>query len=194
MKRVVAIILAAGSSSRLGQPKQLLMVDGEALLQRGIRIAREAGAEPVFVVLGAHRESIEKSIDFGTAAIVVNERWEDGIGSSVRAGVEAVRSGVSDDAGVLFLTCDQPRVTVRHLRQMMDRFSDSPEAAVASVYAGARGIPAIFPLAAFAELCALQGDKGARGLLLNSPWPVIEVSLEGGEIDIDRPEDLTQLA
>jgi molybdenum cofactor cytidylyltransferase len=76
---------------------------------------------------------------------------------------------------------------------MIDLFSRSPESAVASVYAGGRGIPAIFPQRAFPDLVALRGDKGARALLNTPPWPVIEIPLEGGEIDIDRPEDLAQL-
>ena len=70
---VAAIIVAAGSSSRLGQPKQLVLIDGEPLLHRAIRFAQEAGASPVFVVLGAHRERIESAIDFGAAAIVIND-------------------------------------------------------------------------------------------------------------------------
>ncbi len=76
---VAAIIVAAGSSSRLGRPKQLVMIDGEPLLQRAIRIAHEAGAAPVVVVLGAHREAIEDAVDFGAALIAVNGEWEEGI-------------------------------------------------------------------------------------------------------------------
>ena len=90
MKRVAAIIIAAGSSSRLGQPKQLLALDGEMLLQRTVRIAREAGAAPVLVVLGAHREEIEARVDLSGTSIVLNRDWEEGMASSIRAGVEAL--------------------------------------------------------------------------------------------------------
>ncbi len=87
---VAAIIVAAGSSSRLGQPKQLVLVDGEPLLQRAIRCAVEAGAEPVFVVLGAHRQDIQNAVDFGFARVLVNDDWEEGLASSIRTGMKAV--------------------------------------------------------------------------------------------------------
>jgi molybdenum cofactor cytidylyltransferase len=193
MKPLPAVIVAAGSSSRLGQPKQLLLVNGEPLLQRAVRIAREAGASPVFVVLGAHREVIEATIDFTWARIVNNEHWPDGIATSICAGVRALEKEVSDCSGALLMLCDQPSVTAEHLRKMIHEFAQSDESEVASVYAAKRGIPAIFPHQAFSDLLALRGDKGARGLLTDPGRRVIEVPLAGGEIDIDRPEDLTHL-
>lgn len=193
MNCVAAVIVAAGSSSRLGQPKQLLVFDGEPLLERTIRVASASGAAPVFVVLGAHRESIQNRVNFAGVRIVINEQWDEGLGSSVRAGVRAVDSEAPNPTGVLLMTCDQPRVSAEHLRRMVDAASRAREAAVVSAYAGARGTPAIFPSTAFADLCRLRGDRGARSLLLNPLWPVIEIELEGGEIDIDRPEDLNHL-
>ncbi len=191
MSSVAAIIVAAGSSSRLGQPKQLILIEGEPLLQRAIRIASDAGASPVVVVLGAHRGLIESQVDLRNVAIVINDDWQEGLASSVRAGVAAVERDAPQASGLLLMTCDQPRVTAEHLRKMINAFSGiTEETAIASIYAAARGIPAIFPRSAVADLCALHGDKGARGLLAKSRWPVIEVPLEGGEIDIDRPEDL----
>ena len=193
MTQVAAIIAAAGSSNRLGQPKQLLRIDGEPMLQRATRIAGEAGAAPVIVVLGAHRQWIEPSVDLAGASIVVNQAWEEGIGSSIRAGMEALRTDAPGVSGVLLMICDQPRVTADHLRRMIMAFSRSPENAIASIYADRRGTPAIFPRAAFHALSALQGDTGARSLLARPSWPVTEIPLDGGEVDIDTPEDLAQL-
>lgn len=191
---IAAIIVAAGESRRLGQPKQLLLIDEEPLLQRAIRSAREAGASSVFVVLGAHRELIEKSIDFGAAKIVVNNEWQEGIASSVRAGVHAVQSEAPTAEGMLVMSCDQPRVTADHLhRLIMMSYAQSAPTAIASTYEGTRGIPAIFPRQAMRDLLALRGDKGARALLMAPPWPVISIPLPGGEVDIDLPEDLAQL-
>jgi CTP:molybdopterin cytidylyltransferase MocA len=190
---VAAIIIAAGASSRLGQPKQLVIVDGEPLLQRAVGSAREAGAEPVFVVLGAYRDAIEEAIDFGTATTLINDEWEEGMASSIRAGVKAVDAG-TEAAGVLLVTCDQPRMTATHLRKMIEAFGREAGAVlIASVYAGARGTPALFPRELFGDLLALRGDRGARGLLANTGLPVVDIRLEGGEVDIDRPEDLTEL-
>jgi molybdenum cofactor cytidylyltransferase len=190
---IAAIIVAAGASTRLGQPKQLVMLDGEPLLQRAVRCAREAGAEPVFVVLGAYSDVIEKIVDFGTATIVRNDDWEEGIASSIRAGVKAVNARI-EAAGVLLMTCDQPRMTAAHLQKMIELFDTRLETAmIASVYAGARGVPALFPRVLFADLLALRGDKGARGLLAIASLPSVEIQFEGGEVDIDRPEDLAEL-
>ena len=189
---VAAIIVAAGSSSRLGRPKQLVLVDGEPLLERAIRCAVGAGAEPVFVVLGAHRQTIQDVIDLGSARVLVNDDWEEGLASSIRTGVKAVDAGTVA-AGVLLMTCDQPRVTAEHLLKMIDGFNaQAGTAVIASIYAGARGTPAIFPRAMYGDLLELQGDKGARGLLAKASLPVLEIQLEGGEIDVDRPEDLAQ--
>ena len=192
--QVAAIIAAAGSSSRLGQPKQLHMYEGETLLQRAIRLASTAGAAPIFVVLGANREQIEQQVEFGSARVVYNPAWQEGLGSSIRAGVAAVQAYDGNFSGVLLLICDQPRLTRAHLDVMIEKFRTSQgQAAVASQYGGVRGIPAIFPCVALPELLALAGDKGARGLLQQAAWPVIEVRFEGGEIDIDRPADLVNL-
>ncbi len=155
-----------------------------------IRCAHEAGASSVFVVLGADRELIRNAIDFGVASIVVNEDWQEGLASSIRAGVKAA----AGSAGLLLMTCDQPRVTVEHLRAMIQKSEGRPEAVlIASTYAGVRGTPAIFPREAEGALLALRGEGGARVLLQQPTWPVISIPLEGGEVDIDRPEDLTEL-
>lgn len=191
---VAAIIVAAGASIRLGQPKQLVLLDGEPLLQRAIRCVQESGASPVFVVLGARRERIESAIEFGTASVVVNEDWEEGLASSIRVGVQAAERDAAGAGGLLLMTCDQPRVTADHLRRMIEKFETRSEPIlIVSTYAGVRGIPAIFPREAHGELLALRGDKGARALLQKPPWHVIEVPLEGGEIDIDGPDDLARI-
>jgi CTP:molybdopterin cytidylyltransferase MocA len=191
---VAAIIVAAGSSSRLGQPKQLLIVDDEPMLQRAIRIAGEAGAAPLFVVLGANREAIERALNFGSAIVVVNRAWNKGIASSIRAGVRAVEAEAPGIEGVLLLSCDQPRVTREHLRRMIETFAEQTvPTAIASAYAGVRGVPAVFPRQEFPNLLKLQGDRGARRLLVDQSRQVIELPLEGGEIDIDRPEDLAKI-
>lgn len=192
MCSVAAIIIAAGPSSRLGQPKQLVTLDDETLLQRTIRIAQEAGANPVFVVLGAHREQIESRTDFSSSIVVTNPDWEEGMASSIRVGIESLDKQ-PETAGVLLLICDQLAVTAEHLGQMLVAFEQNPSNLIASRYAGKRGIPAIFPSTAFAKLLALRGDKGARELLSGPDQRVIEVPLENGGFDIDSPQDLARL-
>ena len=191
---VPAIILAAGASRRLGQPKQLARFGGESLLARAIRAAEEGGAEPVFVVLGAHAEEVRCEVDLTRVVVVMNEIWDEGIASSIRAGLHAFRLHAPDAAGVLLLTCDQPRITGEHIASLLREFRHlGAEVVVASAYTGVRGIPAVFPCSVLPELLALRGDVGARRVLMNPPCLLAEVPMEGGEIDIDRPGDLEQL-
>jgi CTP:molybdopterin cytidylyltransferase MocA len=188
MKRCAAIILAAGASRRLGRPKQLVEYKGETLIARAVRIAREAGLDPVTVVLGAEREAVRAAVQNEPAVIVENDAWTEGIASSIRAGLKALGPEV---AGALMMPCDQPRLSAEHLSRMVGSFAG--DAIVASTYAGVRGVPAVFPREAWGELMKLSGDVGARRLLLDPAWPVVEVAFEGGEVDIDAPEDLEGL-
>ncbi len=170
------MILAAGASSRLGEPKQLVMLAGERLLERTVRIANEAGCAPVVVVLGAVAERIIAECALSTAVVVRNEAWASGMASSIQAGIAHL-----DTDGVILLTCDQPAITADHLRRLMG--TDGP---VASSYAGRRGVPAYFPRASFRALRLLEGDAGARELLQAAP----AVALAGGELDVDTREGL----
>jgi molybdenum cofactor cytidylyltransferase len=128
------------------------------------------------------------------AFAVINNGWEQGISTSIHAGLDALEKSAPDAAAALILACDQPRLTVDHLRALVDAFAaDGEPVIVASAYAGVVGIPAVFPRAVFAHLRALSGDKGARALLAKPPCRLIEVPFSGGEVDIDEPEDLNQL-
>jgi molybdenum cofactor cytidylyltransferase len=189
---VPAIILAAGASRRLGQPKQLVRIASETLLARTVRIVRESGAEPIVVVLGAHCEAIRSSVDLSGSHVVVNEAWEQGIATSICAGVEAIQRLVSTAAAAMLLVCDQPRLTADHLRELISISGSAEEATIAaSGYAGIAGIPAVFHAAQFSKLLALTGDTGARYLLRDPGCPMIIAPFAGGEIDIDTPADLS---
>jgi CTP:molybdopterin cytidylyltransferase MocA len=194
-----AIVLAAGASRRLGQSKQLLKHGSETLLKRAIRLSNEAGASPVFAVLGAHFEIISASVPLHDATIVFNGNWEQGIASSIHAGLRALNGNPtgtsgSQASGALLLTCDQPRLTAAHLRALTETFTaQSAPSIVASTYAGVLGVPAMFPRTVFPELLALHGDKGARELLKQPSCPLVAVEFAGGEVDIDIPADLEAL-
>lgn len=166
----------------------------ETMLARSIRLANEAGAGPVIVVLGAHHERIRDVVAPDSAIVVINEKWEQGIASSIHAGVNAIEAAAPAASGALILSCDQPRLTAAHMRTLIESFTAQNEPSiVASVYAGIHGVPAVFPRFAFPHLLALSGDKGARALLKHPPCPLIVLPFEGGEVDIDRPGDLAEL-
>jgi CTP:molybdopterin cytidylyltransferase MocA len=191
---VAAIILAAGASRRLGQPKQLLQLHGETLLERALRLAKEAGASPVIAVLGASFIEIAAAIPQGNSIRVLNDRWQEGIASSIHAGLHALDSIAHDSPGVLMMTCDQPRLTADHLRALIDTFHvQSPPSIVASTYAATVGVPAVFPRSVLPPLLELRGDQGARSVLLKPPCQLVKFEFPGGDIDIDEPADLAQL-
>jgi molybdenum cofactor cytidylyltransferase len=179
--KVAAIILAAGASTRMGQPKQALNLGGERLLERAVRVAEQAGCVPVVVVLGASAEMILAECSLDHATVVMNPEWREGMASSIRCGVRRV-AGECDAA--LLMVCDQPAVTADHLRKLVDRCTDRCIGGpVASSYGGRLGVPACFPASHFGELLLLHGDSGAKHLLESTPG----IDLAGGELDIDTP-------
>ena len=188
-RRLAALVLAAGASTRLGQPKQLLEYQGELLVERAVRVAREAGAHAVFVVLGAHYQPIFRvlsNID-PPVRVLLNQGWQQGMGNSIALGAAAAdRDGVDD---LLVLTCDQIHVTAEHLRLLVR--ASRRDHVVASVYAEHRGVPALFPEFSFHALQELRGDTGARDLLQKED--VLSVPFPLGDIDIDTPKDLDLL-
>ncbi|MDR3669725.1 MAG: nucleotidyltransferase family protein [Holophaga sp.] len=181
---IPAVILAAGASRRLGRPKQLVELEGESLLRRTVRAAL-AGCAPVLVVVGARGEDMAAHLEGLPVTLVRNEAWEEGMASSLRAGIRALPAGAE---AVLFLVCDQPAVDGALVRRLLQVRREHPEAVVACGYAGARGTPSIFPAHCFAQLLELRGDRGARGLLAGAGVEV--VPFPEGDADVDYPEDL----
>jgi molybdenum cofactor cytidylyltransferase len=192
--RCAAVVLAAGASTRLGQAKQLIRIDGETLLRRTARFAVEAGCSPVLVVLGFEAGAMRPEAAGLTASILINENWQEGMGSSLRAGMEAIRKAESQPDAVLVLVCDQPRLTAEHLRDLLARHKTGAGIAVtASVYAGRPGVPAVFSGKLFPELTASQGDRGARDLIRAHTTEVQGIPWPEGQLDLDRPEDLNAI-
>jgi molybdenum cofactor cytidylyltransferase len=181
MRSVAALVLAAGGSRRLGELKQLVRLNGETLVERAVRVCREAGCSPVVVVLGAAADEVRARCELGDAVVVTNDEWAEGMGSSVRWGVQALPPDMN---GCVITTCDQPAVTAEHLRALM-----ASDEVNASAYAGRPGVPAYFPSKMFAELMNLCGDAGARQLLKDAK----ALELPGGELDVDTPADLERV-
>lgn len=141
------------------------------------RIAKEAGCEPVVVVLGAYEALIREQCKLQDVILASNTEWSQGMGTSLSRGVREFKNV----SGIIVMTCDMPAVTADHLRNLA-----SSGGLKASSYAGRKGVPAYFPSALFPKMIALCGAEGARKLLHMADV----VELEGGEWDIDTPDDL----
>ena len=191
--KVGAVLLAAGSSSRLGRPKQLLVHQGKSLVRRSAEAALGAECSPVVVVLGAQAEAVAAELAGLPVHTVHNPQWEAGLGSSLRVGVSGLVGAEPTVEAAVVMLCDQLRVESSHLRALVKAFSRTQSPIVASGYEGTRGVPALFSRALFPELEALAPEQGARGVIARDPTRVLEVALEGGGEDIDTAADLTRL-
>jgi CTP:molybdopterin cytidylyltransferase MocA len=178
-----AVILAAGASVRLGRPKQLLEMVGETLIRRSARLCKEAGFDPVVVVLGSSAAEVAAALDGLAVSCLINAGWTEGMASSIRIGIGSLPEKTS---GVLLLPCDQPALSLHLLREFRKVHESSPGTTLASCYGGGAGIPALFPRQRFPELELLQGDRGAKGLVGDA----VLLSFPGGELDFDTPEDV----
>jgi molybdenum cofactor cytidylyltransferase len=179
-----AVILAAGAASRFGSPKQLLEINGETLLDRACRVAREADCGAVLRVLGGHaKEILFRPCPPGILTLH-HEAWRDGMGSSLAAGLRELLAAHPDLDGIFILLPDQPQVTPDLLRKMPAAGS----AIVLCEHAGLRGPPAFFRRAHFSELLALSGDRGAKAVAARHPDQLATVDFPGLAQDIDTPE------
>lgn len=183
------VILAAGGSSRLRHPKQLLSFKGESLLRRSARIAVESECKPVIVVLGFSAREMVSELKNLPVQVVINPEWGEGMASSLRTGLKAVPE---EAAAVLLMLCDQPHVNTELLSRLNGKFlAGSP--IVASRYRGVAGVPALFSREFFGNLSSLEGDQGARSVIQKYIEEVATIDFEEGAIDIDTEGDYSRL-
>ena len=210
---VAVVVLAAGGSSRLGMPKQLVRWRGRTLLRRAVETAlagvRQGGTGtgrtarattvplgPVVVVLGAEAERLRAELRGLPVVVAVNGRWREGLASSLRTGLRAARAaagrGGGGPAAILFLACDQPYVTPGLVRRLVRRFRAGAPI-VACAYADTLGVPALFGRAYFGELAGLEGDAGAKRIIERYRDVVRVVGFERGATDVDTRGDRESL-
>jgi len=190
MSNIGAVILAAGGSSRLGRPKQLLNFRGETLIAHAIRAAAEARCRPIVVVTGDAGDAIRNEIRDTSAVVVENVDWRSGLGTSIRAGM---RSLIDSNDAVMLMTCDQPLVETALIAELIEVRKQTGKPIVASSYMNTLGVPALFDRSCFPALLSLPDDSGAKSLIVRRPADVASVLFEDGAIDIDTPEDFQRL-
>ena len=190
---IAAVVLAAGESSRMnGRVKQLLPWGEETLLRHAIEQTLEAGFSHVFVVLGYRADLISPTINDLPVDVIVNDRWSEGVASSVRAAVEALPGSIK---AAIFVPSDQPGITAELLRRMADAYVNTGRRVIYATYGGMRGQPVLFDRSLFPELLGLQGDVGGRAVLRRHPDEAMAVEVEDelAGVDIDTWQDYVRL-
>lgn len=193
MDKTGVVILAAGGSTRLGRPKQLIDFKGKSLLQQVIDAVDTLEACTKVLVLGGNRKQIQDHIDAKGCKVVINPNWENGIASSMQIGFEHLLSLERKIDHILFVLADQPFLTVSHLEKLLRRHLKGNTMATYSEYDGVLGVPAIFSQSAFPFLQMLKGDQGAKKLTSLKGFEFDTEPFELGHIDIDTEEDVTNL-
>lgn len=186
MRRIAGIVLAAGGSTRLGQPKQLLCLRGETLVHTAARAAIEAGCEPLCVVLGHAAEQVQQAVADLQPVLAQNEDWTRGLGSSIRAGLNAVQP----ISAAIILACDQPAIDASLVRSLIETHIQTGAPIVASQYGETLGIPALFSESCFGELLSLPDGRGAKSVIEVNPLRVAAVPFPAGALDLDTPGQL----
>jgi len=180
------VALAAGASTRLGSPKQLLMHCGETLVRRTLRNALATHPAAAVIVVGAQADAVHAAVaDLAVQRVDAGD-WNDGMGASLRAGLAALPNAV--DAALVVL-CDQPALDAEHLQRLVSAWNENRSRAVASAYADAVGVPALLPRSWFAALAGSRGDGGARDLLASRRSEVVAIRNDALAQDIDVDDD-----
>ena len=189
----VCLLLAAGSSSRMGQPKMLLPYKESNLLQHIIDEVKTLKSTTLFIVTGCYHTLIEQSLIQQQIPIVKNGQWQAGMGSSIQTGMAYLLQHYPAATAVLILVCDQPFISATLLQQMMAAKEYTGKGIVASTYTGTIGTPVLFDKKYFNDLALLQGATGAKKLVMQFKTDVATVSFPAGAMDIDTPEDYEKL-
>lgn len=187
------VVLAAGGSSRLGKPKQLLPYNHKTLLQHAVQTAIACAARPVVVVLGAEADVMQNEVNGDDIQIIVNAEWKEGMASSIRCGIKAFTEIAPAAEGIVLMVCDQPYVTTVLLNELIAAHQKSGKQIVACGYDNTFGPPVFFHQSLFKELLQLKGDIGARNIVRQHADLVEVIPFPEGTFDVDTEADYEQL-
>ena len=187
---IFAVVLAAGAASRFGSSKQLASLGGETLVHRAARLARQRCGDRTLLVVGHDAAAVAASGGGQCRFLAHNERYRDGLSSSLALAVRILRHAAD---AILLVLADQPRITPEHLGKLVERWSGAADQIVASAYADTIGAPALLPAATFDKILGLSGDVGARALFDDGGFDITSVRSDAAAADVDTPEDLAAL-
>ncbi|MCB7480162.1 nucleotidyltransferase family protein [Christiangramia sediminis] len=191
--KIGVVILAAGSSSRLGFPKQLVEYKGKALLQRMVDLVKSLTFDSRILVLGSGVDKIKSQVKPGNITVIENNNWEEGMASSIRLGLAKALESEEELDHLLILLSDQPLVTKRQIEELIDLQINKNSRATFSEYDGDIGVPAIFSSSIFPDLEKLQGDHGAKKMIYREGFKYETLKLEEANFDVDTMNDVELL-
>jgi molybdenum cofactor cytidylyltransferase len=193
MNSIGIIVLAAGASHRMNEPKQLLKFQSKTLLRRAVETAVESICEPVIVVLGANFERTKAEIEDLPVEIIFNADWQSGLSLSIKTGIENLLKIAPDAAATVLSLADQPFVTANHINLFAEKFEQSKSLIIAAEYNQTRGVPALFSRQIFHDFKELSGDKGAKAIIEKHRATLTTINLPEAAFDIDTPQDFSKL-
>ncbi len=189
--KIATLILAAGSSSRMGSPKQLLSVGNTTLLGTVIEKILLLNNNSIYCILGANADTIQKSIAKYNLTILTNSNYKNGLSSSIVSGIQHIKN--LDYDAVLIVLGDQPNIQIDYFQKIIETWKSSQDFIIASNYSSRKGVPAIFPKKYFTHLESLEGDKGASKLLNSDEFPIFTMNSNIDLFDVDTQKDYQTL-
>jgi molybdenum cofactor cytidylyltransferase len=191
--KIALLLLAAGGSSRMGRPKQLLTYRGQSLLRRAAETALATPCRPIIAVLGANAEESRTHLADLPLHTSENTNWPSGMGSSIKLGLRRALDLAPDSGAILITLCDQPLITPADLARLIDAHRASPHAIVATAYPNSPGVPALFLRRTFPDLLTLDDAAGAKSLLLAAGNSLLTIHIPAALTDVDTPDDYARL-
>ncbi len=186
------IILAAGASTRMGTPKQLLPYQGRSFLSHTIEVAVASSCRPIVVVLGAHASRLRQEVGQFPVQVVENLQWAEGMSSSIQTGLQELSAVPEKIEAVVLVLCDQPFVSPQIINQLIESYRCTGKPIIASEYAGTLGVPVLFSHTFFSELTTLKEAGGAKRIIIKYAQEVLSIPFPEGAIDVDTPNDYEQ--
>jgi molybdenum cofactor cytidylyltransferase len=189
----VCLLLAAGSSSRMGKPKMLLTFNNKTFLQHIIDETKKLSDAPLLVVTGCYHSLTAPILTAQNIPYIENKNWQEGMGSSIQTGVEYILSKYPDTENIIITVCDQPHISFSLFNKLIEAHTKTGKNIIASTYNGTAGTPVLFGKKYFEQLRQLKGQYGAKKIIQQFSQDVFCIDFPEGATDIDTPEDYKAL-